>query len=471
MRVSFQLLQLGLLKHQRLTRLTTDTIDLQDHKSPSAQDHTKQPTHPAALGAGPPAPHQAETLRDVAAEAEEEQHRSPRMSTEWSNEVDGQGQHYANSASASGAANSLTGINLRQQDALAIAQNGGLTGTEDAEMADAEGDDGLDDDMMDKISSSPSIDDGGYPILQAWPERSDSLSPAVTPCKSPLSQQDWSGSSSSPFVETPDHYPLHVIAQQTNKAKAESEIHYVLPCNEFIDAESNSFDANSTYDDEGRDILGPLPSDIMGGVVESSNDGIEACDTEGMVVVQSDFDLGCSFEDDFDSEIITIPYESSDEEDHDDDFPYPEDSRFIDSGWGGECLQESEDIDFDLVYALHTFVATVEGQANATKGDTMVLLDDSNSYWWLVRVVKDSSIGMALAFSGKGYKSTYIMCLGYLPAEHIETPTERLARLNKHRNIDVRSAHQSIIIMADVPFSSLQRCLAIKIKGKNPRIL
>ncbi|KAJ6261890.1 hypothetical protein Dda_2689 [Drechslerella dactyloides] len=79
-----------------------------------------------------------------------------------------------------------------------------------------------------------------------------------------------------------------------------------------------------------------------------------------------------------------------------------------------------EDIDFEFVYALHTFIATVEGQANATKGDTMVLLDDSNSYWWLVRVVKDSSIG-------------------YLPAEHIETPSERLARLNKHRNVDVRT--------------------------------
>ncbi|KAI1327850.1 hypothetical protein F5Y16DRAFT_370476 [Xylariaceae sp. FL0255] len=79
-----------------------------------------------------------------------------------------------------------------------------------------------------------------------------------------------------------------------------------------------------------------------------------------------------------------------------------------------------EDIDFEFVYALHTFVATVEGQANATKGDTMVLLDDSNSYWWLVRVVKDSSIG-------------------YLPAEHIETPTERLARLNKHRNVELSS--------------------------------
>ncbi|KAB5570199.1 hypothetical protein GE09DRAFT_1217638 [Coniochaeta sp. 2T2.1] len=83
-----------------------------------------------------------------------------------------------------------------------------------------------------------------------------------------------------------------------------------------------------------------------------------------------------------------------------------------------EGYDDDEDIDFEFVYALHTFVATVEGQANATKGDTMVLLDDSNSYWWLVRVVKDSSIG-------------------YLPAEHIETPTERLARLNKHRNIDL----------------------------------
>jgi hypothetical protein len=73
--------------------------------------------------------------------------------------------------------------------------------------------------------------------------------------------------------------------------------------------------------------------------------------------------------------------------------------RFIDSGWGGECLRETEDIDFEFVYALHTFVATVEGQANATKGDTMVLLDDSNSYWWLVRVVKDASIGKLLVLS------------------------------------------------------------------------
>lgn len=74
-----------------------------------------------------------------------------------------------------------------------------------------------------------------------------------------------------------------------------------------------------------------------------------------------------------------------------------------------ECLLNSEDIDFEFVYALHTFVATVEGQANATKGDTMVLLDDSNSYWWLVRVVKDSSIGrFAVCF----YSSSVCVLIG-----------------------------------------------------------
>ena len=88
-----------------------------------------------------------------------------------------------------------------------------------------------------------------------------------------------------------------------------------------------------------------------------------------------------------------IPYEPSIEDDDDTDFPFPTDPRYLDYGWDGACLQDPEDIDFEFVYALHTFVATVEGQANATKGDTMVLLDDSNSYWWLVRLVKDSSIG------------------------------------------------------------------------------
>ncbi|GAA5887436.1 hypothetical protein JCM6882_002528 [Rhodosporidiobolus microsporus] len=86
-----------------------------------------------------------------------------------------------------------------------------------------------------------------------------------------------------------------------------------------------------------------------------------------------------------------------------------------------------EDIDFNLVYALHTFLATVDGQASVVKGDKLLLLDDSNSYWWLVRVLKTQAIG-------------------YIPAENIETPWERLARLNKHRNVDLTSVTQQDVI-------------------------
>ncbi|KAG0798769.1 hypothetical protein G6F22_003893 [Rhizopus arrhizus] len=79
-----------------------------------------------------------------------------------------------------------------------------------------------------------------------------------------------------------------------------------------------------------------------------------------------------------------------------------------------------DNIDFDLVYALHTFVATVEGQASVVKGDALNLLEDTNIYWWLVEVLTTSEVG-------------------YIPAENIETPYERLARLNKHRNEEITS--------------------------------
>lgn len=84
----------------------------------------------------------------------------------------------------------------------------------------------------------------------------------------------------------------------------------------------------------------------------------------------------------------------------------------------------NESIDFDLVYSLTNFAATVEGQASVVKGDSLFLMDDSNSYWWLVRVLKTQEVG-------------------YIPAENIETPFERLARLNRHRNVDVSLATRS----------------------------
>jgi hypothetical protein len=60
-----------------------------------------------------------------------------------------------------------------------------------------------------------------------------------------------------------------------------------------------------------------------------------------------------------------------------------------------------ENINFDLVYALHTFVATVEGQASVGKGDALILMEDTNIYWWLVEVLKTREVG-------------------YIPAENIE---------------------------------------------------
>ncbi|CEO58930.1 hypothetical protein PMG11_03622 [Penicillium brasilianum] len=198
--------------------IRADTLDLQDHDTPSAKDHTKQPEHPKPLGGGRPAPHQELSIRHAEQDSKSEILSGPSLNGnhEYRDGVDMYGE--------------------QEETDEDIGRNGEYDHEEDGDLADGESDDLLDDDMMDKLSSSPSIDD--------------------------------------------------------------------------------------------------------------------------------------------------------------------------------------EDIDFEFVYALHNFIATVDGQANAAKGDTMVLLDDSNSYWWLVRVVKDGSIG-------------------YLPAEHIETPTERLARLNKHRNVDL----------------------------------
>jgi hypothetical protein len=57
--------------------------------------------------------------------------------------------------------------------------------------------------------------------------------------------------------------------------------------------------------------------------------------------------------------------------------------------------------DPNIVYALHTFVANLEGQVCVLKGDSLNLLDNSNCYWWYVQSVKTGEAG-------------------YIPAENIE---------------------------------------------------
>lgn len=263
----------------------------------------------------------------------------------------------------------------------------GATG-EDMDMGDSEGDDGLDDDMMDKISSSPSIEDGGYNLLFRWPHRDDSLVMPQEDAVSPPPKQETF--SPSPSLSPPVHFPL--LYPQKELALDPSKDHHhkgeyieELPGLSFVEEESEIDSPNDHAFRESGDTQGCYDDDF-----DSDN-------LYNLLVPANDSLLDNSFDD-----APLSPTESASSSDdqpmseYDDDtkdISYSDDSRFIDSGWGGECLRETEDIDFDFVYALHTFVATVEGQANATKGDTMVLLDDTNSYWWLVRVVKDGSIG------------------------------------------------------------------------------
>ncbi|KAM0348674.1 hypothetical protein ACHAPU_004109 [Fusarium lateritium] len=157
-----------------------DTIDLQDHHAPSAQDHSKSPR----LGgtANSLGPHQAETIREVSHDTADEQRRNPRVSLDNRNSLDEidsfADELVANNTDPSSRAQDTRGNNdntMIQDDALAAAQNGGASSSDEGEL---DGDDDLDDDMMDKISSSPSIEDGGcYSVTapMAWPRRVSSL--------------------------------------------------------------------------------------------------------------------------------------------------------------------------------------------------------------------------------------------------------------------------------------------------------
>lgn len=69
------------------------------------------------------------------------------------------------------------------------------------------------------------------------------------------------------------------------------------------------------------------------------------------------------------------------EEDDEDDYGDEEEE---DDDLSSSPSIPDENIDFDLVYALHNFIATVEGQATVQKGNSLTLLDDSNSYWYVI---------------------------------------------------------------------------------------
>ena len=508
-----------------------DTLDLQDQTSPTAQEHRK-PTLSSAHGV---APHQAAELRHVQEERhieEENLSQAWHDANDLSEEPpsDDEAVLTANTNGVNG--NQHDGHPNNQNGSQNPSQNGSQNGTDgDTDMHDAEADDNLDDDMMDKISSSPSISDGNYlhsfaqnlsnemSIMMSHQAPTASMSRRIRTCNqeapndssSPSSGsstcslkrriaiskipgtpvvscyedrifsdnanpnswiQDDDNASSSPFISSPEHFPLGMM-QETDSPS--TDYHRTGECSK----PRIPIDSIDDYSDDSQltapHNLNETSNATMPSKVETDDQTSEQLLAAPQGLVQSESDIAIASHllplddpllDDLDdmqppppptifSAIEAAKHSGSNEEDwetesedsfyqgsncshdsflgqeNDDDTEFLSDPSRVLMGWGGECLRETEDIDFEFVYALHTFVATVEGQANATKGDTMVLLDDSNSYWWLVRVVKDSTIG-------------------YLPAEHIETPTERLARLNKHRNVDVSSLkHDSIFSNSD----------------------
>ena len=455
-----------------------DTIDLQDQDNPTAAEHQK----PSLLQGGIAA-HQRAEVHHVLEERDSEEHA---LQDAW-NITD-------NLTDEPGAIDET-----QQQHGTQPATNG----THEGEEGDEGGESEADDEMMDRISSSPSIDDGGYilhsspPVAVAhpiewqvaWPERNSSLSPSPrdtpTPTRETFNQSASSSPGSSPFLQTPQHLPLHV--RRSGKIESQLDSRPDWSSSPFDDSPrhlppirveqaDDAFPFSSKHHHGTGRYRPSLDQESIPAANEELVDGEEGTPwiinnamghqngnkakrlnkdddqaSENSVLVHNVESVKRPFDSPFrkdpfarsltnstgitlepspsltsigsvdlqdvllpvDDPLLDTPPSPSDSSGSWESLPTEEDSldqdlndddtdtlfhdledRFIDSGWGGECLRETEDIDFEFVYALHTFVATVEGQANATKGDTMVLLDDSNSYWWLVRVVKDNSIGM-----------------------------------------------------------------------------
>jgi hypothetical protein len=416
-----------------------DTVDLQDTENPTASNHQK---HPQPNGI---APHQAAQVQHAMEERHSEEQS---LDNVWRDQG--------------------------EEDAGANGEQEKTNGEEDhGEAGESEGE--SEDDMMDRISSSPSIDDGGFsfhsspPITvwpslspRSWPARYSSLSAgtssALTPTRETFNQSACnlsSSSSSSPFVESPRNLPLHPLRSvrgsvsyarsptRSESFSGEQRMAWSPPLgdDEFLFSceyhqmgkyETDRGRSLGLDDEEPRRLCSSLDMHINGGESYQSNfaesaaskcewhsafqDALDQIDSPPGEPPSASFpswidrktehlsvsdrytnsprpaQIDTPNSNPFDKHLSDSAGDHVEQSDDNNAFLDLND-RLIDSGWGGECLRDIEDIDFEFVYALHTFVATVEGQANATKGDTMVLLDDSNSYWWLVRVVKDSSIG------------------------------------------------------------------------------
>ncbi|KAG0667990.1 hypothetical protein C6P45_005174 [Maudiozyma exigua] len=101
-------------------------------------------------------------------------------------------------------------------------------------------------------------------------------------------------------------------------------------------------------------------------------------------------------------------------EDNDDDDDDEEEEEF-------QPLAPPQELDPDKLYALYAFNGPDTSHCPLEQDESCLLLNDQDSYWWLVKRVRDNRIGFA-------------------PAEILETFPERLARLNCWKNENLSSS-------------------------------
>jgi hypothetical protein len=134
-----------------LTHKFPDTIDLQDQQAPSAKDHGSY----APRGTnGNGSSHHNQSLRHAEQQAKGDMSTSPRVSLD---QYDDDDDHSQIDIAYDGTEELVAELS-RSRDG----ENGHYESGGEGDMDGDEEDDLLDDDMMDKISSSPSIDDGMF---------------------------------------------------------------------------------------------------------------------------------------------------------------------------------------------------------------------------------------------------------------------------------------------------------------------
>jgi hypothetical protein len=110
------------------------------------------------------------------------------------------------------------------------------------------------------------------------------------------------------------------------------------------------------------------------------------------------------------------------------------------------ALPPPKELDPDKLYALYEFSGDDPSHCELERDDAVVLLNDQDSYWWLVRKEKNGMIGFA-------------------PAECLETYDERLARLNCWKNEELeRNSKETLEVFPQTSIEKMNKSVTFSEK-------